>query len=70
LLHLHLRQLDRLEADIAQLDDRIADKMSPYRAQQKLLTQIPGGDDLVAANIIAEIGVDVSVFATADRLAA
>ena len=70
LLHLHLRQLDRLEADIVQLDDRIADKMSPYRGQQKLLTQIPGVDDLVAANIIAEIGVDMSVFATADRLAA
>jgi Transposase IS116/IS110/IS902 family len=36
--------------------------MSLYRAQQKLLTQIPGVDDLVAANIIAEIGVDMSVF--------
>ncbi|HME27474.1 MAG TPA: hypothetical protein VKI44_40165 [Acetobacteraceae bacterium] len=46
LLYLHLRQLDRLEADTARLDDRIADKMSPYRKQQKLLTQIPGVDDL------------------------
>jgi transposase len=43
--------------------------MSPYRGQQNLLTQIPGVDDLVAANIVAEIGVDMSVFAT-DRLAA
>jgi transposase len=69
-LRLHLRQLDRLEADIAELDDRIADKMSPHRKQQKLLTQIPGVDDLAAANIIAEIGIDMSVFGTADRLAA
>jgi transposase len=69
-LRLHLRQLDRLEADIAELDDRIADRMSPYRKQQKLLTQIPGVDDLAAANIIAEIGVDMSVFGTACRLAA
>jgi transposase len=70
LLGQHLRQLERLETDIAQLDDRIAHKMSPFRKQQELLTQIPGVDDVAAASIIAEIGVDMSVFGTAARLAA
>jgi transposase len=70
LLHLDLHQLDRLKGLHCQLDDRIADRMSPHREQQKLLTQIPGVDDLVDANIIAEIGVDMTVFSTADRLAA
>jgi transposase len=70
LLGLHLRQLERLEADIAQLDGQIARKMSPFRKQQELLTQIPGVDDLAAASIIAEIGIDMSVFGTASRLAA
>lgn len=70
LLGQHLRQLERLEADIAQLDDRIADKMRPFLKQRELLTQIPGVDDVAAASIIAEIGVDMSVFGTAARLAA
>src|SRR3712207_9435449 len=44
--------------------------MRPFAAQQALLLTIPGVDALTAAAIIAEIGVDMAVFGTAQRLAA
>ena len=44
--------------------------MRPFAAQRVLLTTIPGVDELAAAAIIAEIGVDMTVFGTAQRLAA
>jgi len=43
--------------------------MRPFAAQQALLVTIPGVDALTAA-IVAEIGVDMAVFGTAQRLAA
>jgi transposase len=42
----------------------------PYDAQLGLLMQIPGVDWVIAATIIAEIGVDMSLFLGADHLAA
>jgi hypothetical protein len=39
-------------------------RLQPYRAQHELLMQIPGVDWLVAAVIIAELGVDMTVFPT------
>ncbi len=44
--------------------------MRPFAAQQARLTTIPGVDALLAATIIAEIGVDMAAFGTAQRLAA
>ena len=43
--------------------------MRPFAAQQALLVTIPGEDALTAA-MVAEIGVDMSAFGTAQRLAA
>ena len=45
-------------------------QLEPYQAQHRLLMQIPGVDWVTAASIIAEIGTDMDVFATARRLAA
>jgi len=63
-------QLRRLEAIARDLDARIEAQLEPSRAQHRLLMQIPGVDRVVAAGIIAEVGVDMGVFATAERLAA
>ncbi len=52
------------------LDARIETQLEPYQAQHRLLMQIPGVDWVTAAAIIAEIGTDMDVFATAHRLAA
>ena len=62
LLAMQLRRLEVAEADIAGLDERIEEKLEPYRAPHALLMQIPGVDWVVAAVLIAEIGVDMSVF--------
>ena len=69
---LRSRRGDRLEAaeeEIAALDARIDEKLEPYRAPHALLMQIPGVDRLVAAVLIAEIGIDMSVFLSVYHLA-
>src|SRR5918995_5948440 len=58
-----------IEADLATLDARIEAQIEPFQRQRALLRQIPGVDDRVAATIIAEIGIDMSVFGNAMRLA-
>jgi transposase len=70
LLRMQLRRLESVEADVAELDKRIDEKLEPYRVQHTLLRQIPGVDWFVAAVLIAELGVDMSVFLSALHLAA
>jgi transposase len=69
LLGLQLRRLEAAEEEIAALDARIDEKLEPYRAPHALLMQIPGVDRLVAAVLIAEIGIDMSVFLSVYHLA-
>jgi transposase len=70
LLSVALSRLDAVQRDIALLDQRIADKAAPYERQIALLMQIPGVDRLSAIAIIAEVGVDLSHWPTARKLAA
>jgi transposase len=70
LLATQLRRIKSVEDDLAQLDKYIDEKLEPYREQHKLLMTIPGVSWLVAAVLIAEIGVDMSVFPTVRHLAA
>ena len=70
LLAMQLRRVEVIEQDIEQLDQRIAEKLAPYDHELGLLVQIPGTDWVAAASLIAEIGTDMSVFASAHHLAA
>jgi len=70
LLTVALGRLDAIERDIALLDERIAAKVAPYDRQIALLMQIPGVDRLSAIAVIAEVGIDLSHWATARKLAA
>lgn len=70
LLAMQLRRLKSVEDELALLDQRIDEKLEPYRAQHTLLMTIPGVSRYVAAVLIAEIGVDMTVFASAAHLAA
>jgi transposase len=70
LLRMQLDRLKALEADLAKLDAYITQKMEPYRSQERALEGIPGVGSYTARAIIAEIGVDMSVFKNAHRLAA
>jgi len=70
LLAMQLTRVEAAEADIAALDAQIAIHLAPYARQLGLLMAIPGIDRVVGATMIAEIGVDMTVFATAGHLAA
>jgi transposase len=70
LLAMQLRQLAAVERDLQALDARIAAQLEPFQAQHRQLRQIPGVDWVTATAILAEIGTDMGVFATARRLAA
>ena len=70
LLSMQLRTLEAIDRDLDALDVRIEAQLKPFQAQHRLLMQIPGVDWVTAAAIIAEIGTDMDVFASARRLAA
>ena len=69
MLKLQLRRLRDLDQDLAELDARIQEKLQPYQKQVELLREIPGVDWILAAVIVAELGVDMKVFGSAGRVA-
>lgn len=70
LIGLQLSRVERIEADIQQVDDRIDAALEPHAEVMRRLAQVPGVDRAVAMTIIAELGVDMSVFPTAGHAAA
>jgi len=69
LVKLQLDRLEAVETDLKVLQNRIQEKFEPYAAQLALLREIPGVDWTLAAVIIAELGVDMSVFESVSQLA-
>jgi transposase len=69
-LKLHLDQLRATDRILADLDARITEKLAPYAAQVAALIRLPGIDRVHAASIIAELGVDMSVFPSVRHCAA
>ena len=70
LLGMQLSRLDALARDIAEVDAHLETMLAPYKEQQTLLDEIPGVDVITAAKIIAEMGVDMSVFPDEHQAAA
>jgi transposase len=64
-----LGRLDALDATIANLDARVDVLMTPYADQRDRLDTIPAVGKRAAEVIIAEIGVDMTVFPTSAHLA-
>lgn len=64
-----LGRLDALDTTIAHLDARVDVLMAPYADQRDQLDTIPGVAKRAAEIIIAEIGVDMTVFPTSGHLA-
>ncbi len=64
LFRLHLQQIDTLDAAIVEIDQEVDANVEPFRAAITILTTIPGISELSARTIIAEIGADMSRFAT------
>lgn len=64
-----LAKLDYLDEAIGRLSAEIDRVMEPFRAQVVLLDTIPGIDRRCAEALVAEIGVDMTRFGDASRLA-
>lgn len=64
-----LAKLDFLDEVIASLSEEIDRVIAPFDEHLERIDTIPGVDRRVAEAMIAEIGVDMSVFGTPDRLA-
>jgi len=65
-------QFDRIkqaESQLEQIDGRLREKLAPYAEPMGRLMRIPGVEWITAATIIAEIGVDMSAFVSAEHLA-
>jgi transposase len=63
-----LRQIDALEAAIAEIDQEVDRDLDLFRQAVRLLRTIPGLSDLTAQVIVSEIGLDMSRFPTAGHL--
>jgi len=64
-----LNHLDFLDEQIASLNDAIAEQIAPFEQTVELLCTIPGVQRRTAEMIIAEIGIDMTIFPTAGHLA-
>src|ERR1700689_32006 len=67
-LQMMLDSIGHYTAQIAVLDERIAVLCEPYERQIAQLDDIPGFGVTTAQDLIAEIGVDMTVFPTAGHL--
>ena len=64
-----LAHIDFLDEAIERLSAEIEEQIAPFAAQRDLLMTIPGVKQRAAEVLIAEIGVDMSVFPTPKHLA-
>lgn len=65
----HLSQIDYLEEAIERLNAEVGERLRPFELQVKRLDSIPGIGRQLAEVMLAEIGWDMSRFATAKNLA-
>ncbi|MGI5149898.1 IS110 family transposase [Plantactinospora sp. CA-294935] len=64
-----LQRIDAMTADISELNTVIETVISPYAAQVAQLDEVTGIGATCAQELIAELGVDMTVFPTAKHLA-
>jgi transposase len=64
----HLNMIEGLDAAIADLDRRIDEQVRPFRDVVERVARVPGVKRTAAVSILAEIGIDMSVFSSAAHL--
>ena len=62
MLQMHLQTYDAVDAQVAETELKLTQLAEPYRAQIALLDQIPGINPLAAITLLAETGVDMTVY--------
>lgn len=65
----YCRKYQFLTAEIALLEPELKEHMAPHEEKIALLCTIPGVDQVVAWNLIAELGSDMDVFPSAGHCA-
>lgn len=68
MLRLHLGLIDTLQAAIEEVEASVGKALEPVKARAQLLTSMPGVSDVAAHVIVAEVGMDMSRFATPGHL--
>lgn len=68
-LHELIAHVEELERRIDRFDQYLLNQLAPYRSTLALMQTIPGIDAVGAALLLVEIGNDMSVFGSVDRLA-
>ena len=68
LLKLHLDLIGALERALEEVDADVGKLLAPIRQSARLLTTMPGVNDLTAQVVLAEIGADMARFPTAGHL--
>jgi transposase len=69
LIQMHYDHLIYVEKKIEELESKIDQLVTPYREEMELLITIPGIQKDAAASILAEIGIDMSLFPSDGHLA-
>jgi transposase len=68
MLKLHLDQIHSLEKAIAEIEQRLGERLEPFREEVRLLVTIPGISQIAAHVIASEMGLDMTRFANANSL--
>jgi transposase len=68
MLKLHLDQIDSLDEAIAKIEKEVGLGLEPFRQAAKCLSTMPGLSSVGAHVLLAEIGIDMSRFATPGHL--
>ena len=69
MLSLHLTQIECLEKQLVEVEETINDYLVPYEEYVERLEEIPGINRRTAAVVLAEVGIDMSVFPSSGHLA-
>jgi len=68
LLQLHLTHVETLERAVHEVEARLGEALAPFRTALDRLITMPGVSETVARVLVAEIGFDMTRFATAGHL--
>lgn len=67
-LSMLLKHLDLLKVNLKEVEEKITSEIEKFEHQAEIIDSIPGIDKTAAAAIIAEIGIDMSCFKTAEHI--
>jgi transposase len=68
LLRIHLTVIESLQQAMADIDARVGKALAPIQESVRLLTTMPGVNEITAQVMVAEIGVDMGRFPDAGHL--